>query len=300
MLKMRQRTRSMIYAGLVGAGAVGLLFAGYALYSTQQFNKTRTSIIRQYEIEKQQMKEDTMRAKISGWSTKTMIAAGHTVKEEDLQAIELPVESVPKDWIQSKEDISGKVTKISLAANTLLTETLLFEEEAAPDDLRYRDMGFIKLPGTLAVNDVVDVRIQFPTGQDYILLSKKRIQRMSLSSESVTMTIDEAEILSLSSAIVDAYLHKASIYALLYVEPYLQSKAIATYPANHAVLELIKQDPNIVSRAEQALQISSRSSLENDLSVLSPEKAANYAVQQAGEVYMSDQNQFQDSFVISK
>lgn len=33
----------------------------------------------------------------------------------------------------------------------------------------------------------------------------------------------EEEILSLSSAIVDAYLHKASIYALTYVEPQFQT-----------------------------------------------------------------------------
>ncbi|GJM69319.1 hypothetical protein HMSSN036_15350 [Paenibacillus macerans] len=75
----------------------------------------------------------------------------------------------------------------------------------------------------------MDIRIQFPTGQDYILLSKKKIE--ALAPGTVTVTLGEAEILSLSSAIVDAYLHKASIYALTYVEPYLQGKSTPTYPA---------------------------------------------------------------------
>ncbi|MNI46530.1 hypothetical protein D3C73_1009980 [compost metagenome] len=130
------------------------------------------------------------------------------------------------------------------------------------------------------------------------MLSKKKIQR--LSSGIVTITLNEGEILALSSAIVDAYLHKASIYALLYVEPYLQNKAIATYPVNQAVLDLIKRDPNIVNKAEQALQISSRSSLESDLSVLSPEKAANYAAQQANEVYQTDSADTGDSFEMTR
>ncbi|MNE94882.1 hypothetical protein D3C80_1928990 [compost metagenome] len=99
---------------------------------------------------------------------------------------------------------------------------------------------------------------------------------------------------------MDAYLHKATIYALLYVDPYLQSKAIATYPVNQAVLDLIKRDPNIVNKAEQALQISSRSSLESGLSVLSPDKAASYAARQTNEVYKTEPAVTDDSFVISR
>ncbi|MNO54744.1 hypothetical protein D3C76_452240 [compost metagenome] len=298
MLKMRQRTKLMIYSGLIGAGAIGILFAGYAVYSVKHLHKTKAALVQQYEAEIEELEEERLETTISGWTTKTKIAAGHKISEGDLVPVEWPKESAPKDWIASRKDIAGKITKIALDVNTPLTQTLLFEDEAATDDLRYRDMGFVDLPGTLVLNDVVDIRIQFPTGQDYILLSKKKIHR--LSSGIVTITLNEGEILALSSAIVDAYLHKASIYALLYVEPYLQNKAIATYPVNQAVLDLIKRDPNIVNKAEQALQISSRSSLESDLSVLSPEKAANYAAQQANEVYQTDSADTGDSFEMTR
>lgn len=87
----------------------------------------------------------------------------------------------------------------------------------------------------------------------------------------------EEEILSLSSAIVDAYLHKASIYALTYVEPQFQTPAIATYPANSEVLKLLESDPNIVRRAEQELSRQVRSSLESSLaaSMTAPSKGLN-------------------------
>lgn len=287
----------MILSGLIGAGFIGISFVGYVVYSLKHQNESRTALIDQYEIEIEQIRDDYNRATIFGWSTNRLITAGHEIKETDLKAVELPVDSVPEDYIKMKADVIGKIAKISINPNTLLTETLVFVDEATPDDLRYRDMGFIKLPASLSKNDVVDVRIQFPTGQDYILLAKKKIQ--SYESGVVTMTIGAAEILSLSSAIVDAYLHKASIYAILYVEPNLQSKAIPTYPPNQAVLDLIKRDPNILNQAEQALQASSRASLDTDLSILSPEKGDHFALQQSTEVY-SVNTESEDSFVLSR
>lgn len=294
---MRQRTKLMILSGVIGAGVIGIVFAGYVMYSVKQENQSRTMLIERYEMEIEQLRKEYMKSTIVGWTTNHLITAGQEIKDTDLLAVELPADSVPKDWIKMKSDITGKIAKISISPNTLLTETLVFEDEATSDDLRFRDMGFIKLPASLSRNDVVDVRIQFPTGQDYILLAKKKIQ--SYESGNVTMTVDAAEILSLSSAIVDAYLHKASIYAILYVEPNLQSKAIPTYPPNQAVLDLIKRDPNVVNQAEQALQASARTSLDNDLSVISPENRDHYAFQQSTEGY-SVNNKSEDTFVLSR
>lgn len=97
-----------------------------------------------------------------------------------------------------------------------------------------------------------------------------------LQASTLTLTLTEPEILSLSSAVVDAYIHKASIYALTYVEPELQLSAIPTYPANDQVLKLISKDPNILKRAEQGLSHTSRALLEKDLSSLTPESSSDF------------------------
>lgn len=131
-------------------------------------------------------------------------------------------------------------------------------------------MKAVYLPSDLRKGDVIDVRIQFPTGQDYILLSKKNIDR--LQNPAFWTTLSEQEILLLSSALVDAYLHEATIYALTYVEPQLQEKAILTYPPNAEVTKLIASNPNIVKTAEKQLELTLRSTLEDDLSKLSPEQ----------------------------
>lgn len=194
------------------------------------------------------------------------IAAGHFIESNNLLEIRLPADASPNDLPMTKEDIAGKGVKIELKKGTPITSGMLFEEEITPRDLRNKEMKSIWLPSNLGLDDVVDIRIQFPTGQDYIVLSKKRINK--LSSPAFWTTLSEQEILLLSSATVDAYIHKASLYALTYVEPQMQEMAIPNYPPNQEVIKLIKNDPNIVKKAERQLESSIRTALDQDLSTL--------------------------------
>ncbi|MCM3039217.1 SAF domain-containing protein [Paenibacillus motobuensis] len=292
---IRKRTRQVIYAGIVGAGIVGVAFAGYAVHASSQLEQMRTSIAKQYELEISALKQASG-AVVTGWTLSREIPAGERITKQDLASIDLPVNSVPDDWLKASEDIIGKAAKITVAPNTLLTGSLLFEEGAVSDDLRYREMGFIQLPGELKQKDVVDIRIQFPTGQDYILLSKKRVE--SLAPGVVTSTLNEEEILLLSSGIVDAYLHKASIYALKYVEPYLQREAIPTYPPSDAVLQVIREDPNIIDMAEHALTASIRAGLEGDLASVTSQRAAEFMSQKSSSTSVRTSQEESDSFVL--
>lgn len=278
MPRLRQKTKQMLIAGFIGAAAVGALFTGYALIQERGERADRQALTQAYEEQLEDLREVARKETAEGWVVTREIVAGHPVKQEDLKLVKLPVDSIPADVLSAQKQVSGKYAKVSLQPRTLLTETLLYEEEPTPDDLRWREMSFVLLPGLLERSDVVDIRIQFPTGQDYILLSKKKVEE--LASGTVTLTVGEAEILSLSSAIVDAYLHKASIYALAYVEPYLQKKPVPTYPSNEAVMQLIKKDPNIVQQAEAVLSANARKGLESDLLTMSPQRAAEFSSRQ--------------------
>lgn len=292
---IRKRTRQLIYAGIVGAGIVGVVFVAYAVHASSQLEQMRTSITKRYEGEISALKQASGDV-VTGWTISREIPAGERITRQDLASIDLHVNSVPGDWLKASEDIIGKTAKITVAPNTLLTGSLLFEEEAVSDDLRYREMGFIQLPGDLKQKDVVDIRIQFPTGQDYILLSKKRVE--SLAPGVVTSTLNEEEILLLSSGIVDAYLHKASIYALKYVEPYLQREAIPTYPPSDAVLQVIRKDPNIIDMAEHALTASIRAGLEGDLASVTSQRAAEFMSQKSSATSVRTSQEGGDSFVL--
>ncbi|GGA24983.1 SAF domain-containing protein [Paenibacillus physcomitrellae] len=280
MIRIRTKTRHVIYGAAAGVCVSALLLSGLFVQSEMRQAKEKSRLQQQYSAEVERLKQEANAVLMKGWVPSRAIAAGQKIQQDDLVPVELPKTSVPANFIASSENIAGRTAKVELDANTLITESLLFQEEATPGDLRNREMSFVQLPISLNKGDMVDIRIQFPTGEDYILLSKKMVYE--LKKPTLTVTLDEHEILMLSSAIVDAYLHKASIYALTYVEPGLQEKAIPTYPANQQVMKLLDRDPNIAVKAETYLKSqASRDLLEKSLNTVSEQNALNFAGSQA-------------------
>ncbi|OAZ40461.1 SAF domain-containing protein [Paenibacillus polymyxa] len=286
MSKLRKSSKQKLSAGCIGAGIVGMIFVSYLILNIHQMSEIR----KQAEVEAEQkwkLYEQEQRTAKTGWAVVRDISPGEQITSNDLKGIKVPASQAPSNLLANKNEVSGTTAKIELKKGSVLTSAMITANEPTPKDLRNRELKVVVLPSSLKSGDEVDIRIQFPTGQDYILLSKKKISR--LEGPIVWVTMNEQEILSLSSAIVDAYLHKASIYALTYVDPQFQPKAIPTYPPNAQVLALMNSDPNLVRVAEQKLSKQLRDSLENAIGssnnvistpaerVLSEEVAAQHA-----------------------
>ncbi|WP_342551449.1 SAF domain-containing protein [Paenibacillus sp. FSL R7-0652] len=288
MSRLRKQSRQLIYSGLIGAGAMGLIFGGYVIYQLQTAADARSAMedtyLSAYE-EKEASLLQQWNSGAQGWVTIRDIEAGESILPEDLKLIAIPDAQAPRNLWSSTKKMEGQAAKIELKKGTAITTEMVYEDMPAPPDLRNRELQVVLLPSSLAKGDRIDVRIQFPTGQDYVLLSKKKVERLNAATLWITMT--EEEILSLSSAIVDAYLHKASIYALTYVEPQFQTAAIPTYPANSEVLKLLESDPNIVRHAEQELSRQVRSSLESSLaaSVSAPSRGVEQDAAESSITY---------------
>ena len=268
---MKRRSKKLLYAGFVGAAFMGVVLAGSFYFIRDAAVKRHAGETQKFQqrikaLEEVQIKELTSMK--TAWVPVHDIPAGHFIDSKDLREIRLPLDASPDNLPSSKEEVTGKGVKIELRKGTPITLGMLFAEEVTPRDLRNREMKSIWLPTNLRQDDVVDIRIQFPTGQDYIILSKKRIDK--LSNPAFWTTLSEQEILLFSSAMVDAYIHNASLYALTYVEPQMQEKAVPNYPPNQEVIQLIKSDPNIVQKAERQLESSVRTALDRDLSKMNP------------------------------
>ncbi|MFM9280880.1 SAF domain-containing protein [Paenibacillus jiagnxiensis] len=243
MSRVRLRQKQIVLSGAVGAVTmliicltIGvLLFKNFQTDYSQEIAELEQELADTQQILKQEMKQVPVVVKDH--------KAGDALAETDIQLVNIPAASVPKN-VLNKEDIVGKYTKIDLPKNTAVTASMLFESGVTPNDLRNQEFKLIQLPTKLDPNQFVDVRIKFPTGEDYIVLSKKKVK--DLSNGLVSYEMDEQEILMMSSAVVDAYINDATIYALSYVDPYMQDKAIVTYPPKDEVKNLIKSDPNIV------------------------------------------------------
>lgn len=196
--------------------------------------------------------------------------AGDIIADTDLTPAEINESAIPGDAVVSPEEALGKVMRCDIAKNTVTTESLFFTEGDYPDDLRLTEYTVMNLPQKLDVGSFIDVRIMFPNGMDYIVLSKKETIDLVKSENGQTsflwLHINEEEILRMSSAIVDASLVEgARLYAVIYVAPDIQKEAIMTYPANSEVLGLILTNPNIVDRAIETLEIRNREAFEEQM-----------------------------------
>ena len=145
------------------------------------------------------------------------------------------------------------IAKTNLSANTVMSLDLLTRgEEALHDDLRVQEFNMLALPVKLDVNEYVDVRITLPSGEDYIVLSKKRV--LDVLEDTVWLKVSEEDILRMSNAIVETYVMTGSKLSITkYVEPGLQKASTPTYAVSEAVLTLIQNDPNIRNTAKTEL-----------------------------------------------
>lgn len=274
MSKIRLRQRQILIAGGVGAAVVlilcsisGILYFNHlkGKYTEQRVTVEQELIQTQQIINEEMVKVEVVTRDIS---------SGEPIQESDLDTRLMPRRTVAEKTVLSKDLIRGRLAKVELPMNSAITSSVIYEDEVTARDIRSQEFRLMELPSKLKKNDYVDVRIKFPSGQDYIVLSKKRVE--DLQTGTVWYRMNEKEILNISAAIVDAYIRDATIYALSYVEPGIQEKAYVTYPANRDVLDLMVSDPNILEKATTELERRNREKLEKALDSMTTQELNDY------------------------
>ena len=147
------------------------------------------------------------------------------------------------------------IAKVTMKKNTVITTELLSKsDDVVQDDVRKQEYNMIVLPMDLAIGDYIDIRVMFPNGQDFIVVSKKEVEIPVIggidSDDTIWVNLSEDEILHMSCAIVDsAQVKGAKIYATKYTEAGMQKAATPTYPINESTSKLLESDPNILEKA---------------------------------------------------
>lgn len=181
------------------------------------------------------------------------VKSGEKINIANVKSVEVTADAFPSDAISTANLTDTTIAKVDLKKGTVLSNAIVVESnEQTTADLREQEYNMIVLPQYLEENDYIDVRLMLPTGQDYIVLSKKRVK--SATEDTIWIDVGEDEIVTMSNAIVEAYIMKGSkLYATTYTEPGNQNNATPTYPVSREVLELINSDPNIRETAKNSL-----------------------------------------------
>ncbi|MCD1261333.1 flagella basal body P-ring formation protein FlgA [Paenibacillus athensensis] len=262
------RHRKALVIAVMAVG-VGLLVAAaiFALIRQAEQAQKQEQMKEQYEKQIQQLNMAAELSQRNVWTVARTIPAGGAVTADDLLAVTMPESLVPPGVMTSRETIIGKSAKIELQPGTPLMPSLLYESTPIPKDWRVQEFQVIQLPSNLLKGQFIDVRINFPTGEDFVLLAKKKVR--DVSGTAIWLEMNETDILQASSAIIDAYLQGARLYALPYIEPGLQEAALVNYPANPKVLDLMAHDPNLLEKATTELARKLRTTLDDNLKAMS-------------------------------
>ena len=136
------------------------------------------------------------------------------------------------------------------------------------------------MPVDLAPDEYVDIRFTLPTGEDYIVASKKQVSIPVVdgvySTDTIQMKLNESEIMCMSCAIVENYkIPGSKLYAVRYSDAGIQDAATTTYIPSTSVVNLIKTDPNVVNSAIKALREPRKPEIDNALNANSEDASDN-------------------------
>lgn len=235
---MQRKARNSILIGviiglLIGSIIIAILF--------MQLSKLQRQI------------QETEAATRQAYVLKSDIKSGATITQNDLQLVSVSKDIIPTDYISLGDITENTIAKIDLTRGLVLSKTMIQEsDQKITADLREQQYNMIVLPQQLAVDDYIDIRLTLPNGQDYIVVSKKRVKK--LTEDTIWINMYEQETLVMTNAIVEAYkTNGTKLYATTYVEPGNQADATPTYVPSSWVINLMNSDANIVQEARQAL-----------------------------------------------
>lgn len=258
MNPMQRRARNSFLVGFLVALIIMALVVILLLYKIKTVTAEKDELIALQStvlVAKEKIKSGAS-VTMDNFTTATVITtvpADQILSSSDFDWTDSDGNPITKIDENNNEVLKQLMMKIEVPAGTIVTKNMVEEiDDQTTDSQRIQEYNMILLPSQLVNGDFIDVRISLPSGQDYIVLSKKCV--LGTSETSVWLKVTEEELLTLNNAIVEAYtVAGAKLYAIPYTEAGLQAQAIPTYTVSQAVLDLIYSDKNITQEARDAL-----------------------------------------------
>jgi len=263
---MQKKARNSFLLGMIVSFIICALVGAGAYFLISRSNKQK------------EMEEGTL---TYAYRLKNNIASGQEIKTSDVESVLVTSKVVPVGAFPSKrqlKDEKGKekwvdvsfpidyIAKVNLTKGTILADSLVAEKDylefytkdaegqnTLASDVRRVEYNMLSLETENNIGNFVDIRLRFPNGMDLVVVSRKEIK--TLIGNTIGFDMTEAQIDLVSSAIVESYIMKGSkLYTTQYIEPGNQSAITPTYVPTDEVIQLIKNNPNIVESARKDLE----------------------------------------------
>jgi len=266
------------FKSIIIVSSAAILFVGtnvgqyYAIWGPKQ---DRMKAKYEAQVANLQAQLDAIGPMVNIWTIRegaSDLYAGKQVEAGDLEVHQIPESLLNRSFVLEPQTVIGKYYKIAMTSGTPLSMDLVMQDPVE-DTTREFDIVANVLPIGLRVGDYIDFRIVYPLGEDYIVLPHKRIE--AINGKTVKVKLDETEVHNYQAALVDYFLQSpngAALYMTKYLEPGIQVPAAPYYAVPKNILAIMIADPNILAKANEALNNATRSIIEKGVSNIPQEQ----------------------------
>lgn len=256
MNPMQRRARTSFIIGFLVALIIGALVVVALLVKIKGINEAKEALealqkqVYVASVDLESGQEVTLEDFSMG-TVQTLVPADTMLEADDFEYKNKDGEIITKLDDDGNTLQKKMVVKIDIPAGSIITKDMLEDlEDQLEDSQRIQEFNMIRLPSQLKNGEYIDVRVTYPNGQDFIVLSKKKV--MGTNTTSIWLKLNELELSILNNAIVESYMSTgAKLYAIEYIEPGMQKEATPTYVVSQEAMNLINRNPNIIEELKQ-------------------------------------------------
>lgn len=251
---MQRRARTSFIIGFLVALILGALVVMALLFKIKSINEAKEALeAKQKKVyvaadDLESGQEVTMEDFTMG-VVQSSIGADYLISADDFEFME------DGEIVDRVDDYGNKlektmIMKIDVPNGTIITKDMMYEsDDPVTDSQRIQEFNMISLPSQLKNGSYVDIRFRLATGQDFVVLAKKKV--LGTTATTIWLKLDELEMALINNAIVESYMATGSkLYATEYIEAGMQKKATPTYVASGDVVKAIQKNPNILEDAK--------------------------------------------------
>ena len=222
-----------------------------ALFSKKSIDELKAAVAeRDSQISTLESSITEIGAMTTGYVLNTDVRAGEIVSLDYFDQVTVP-EKLILGLITDVSQLENSYFRTSLQQGTVLTTEDINYTEVL-DSERYMDLYLDQLPIGVQAGDIIDIRISFTYGEDFIALSGKKIEE--INSGVLKVKLNENEIVVYNSLLLDRLLYAGTqVYAVTYVDAGSQDVAETFYPINSMQSDLLLENPNALELSKQEM-----------------------------------------------